>query len=227
MNGPGSICGDYALGGSGVAPDPHSSYPETEDVRYPFAVGEPEGTDVTALLHRWQDGDRAALDNLIERVHHDLRRVAHRLMRAERADHILQTTALIDEAYLRLVDQQRANWRNRAQFFAVCAHIMRRILVDYARSRDYAKRGGGAPHVSLDDVAVVGPEPSRDIVALDEALSRLAQEDPRKARVVELRYFAGLTVEEISALLGVAPATIMRDWNFARAWLRRAMEHGD
>lgn len=190
-------------------------------------MGEPEEADVTALLHRWQDGDRAALDSLIERVHHELRRVASRLMRAERGDHILQTTALIDEAYLRLVDQQRANWRNRAHFFAVCAQIMRRILVDYARSRGYAKRGGAAWHVSLDDVAVASPEPSPDIVALDEALSRLAQEDPRKARVVELRYFAGLTVEEISGLLGIAPATIMRDWSFARAWLRRAMEHGD
>ena len=135
--------------------------------------------------------------------------------------------ALIDEAYLRLVDQQRATWRNRAHFFAVCAQIMRRILVDYARSRGYANRGGAAWHVSLDDVAVAGPEPSPDIVALDEALSRLAQEDPRKARVVELRYFGGLTVEEISGLLGIAPATIMRDWSFARAWLRRAMEHGD
>ncbi len=190
-------------------------------------MAERDPPDVTTLLHRWQGGEMAALDRLIELVHDELRRVAHRQMRGERANHTLQTTALIDEAYLRLVDQQRANWNNRSHFFAVSAQIMRRILVDYARSRGYAKRGGGAPHVSLDDVAVVGPEPSPDIVALDDALSRLAKEAPRKARVVELRYFAGLTVEEIAGLLQIAPVTVMRDWSFARAWLRRAMEHGD
>ncbi len=190
-------------------------------------MAEPQSGDVTTLLQRWQNGDATALDRLIEAVHEELTRVARGLMRGERADHTLQTTGLIDEAYLRLVDQQRANWHNRNHFFAVAAQIMRRILVDYARSRGYAKRGGRAVHVSLDDVAVVGPEPSPDVVALDEALSRLAIEDPRKARVVELRYFGGLTVEEISGLLGIAPITVMRDWSFARAWLRRAIEHGD
>jgi RNA polymerase sigma-70 factor, ECF subfamily len=141
-------------------------------------------------------------------------------------DHLLQTSALIDEAYLRLVDQRRASFNNRAHFFAVSAQIMRRILVDYARSRDYAKRGGRVVHVSLDDVAVMTPEPSPDLVALDEALSLLAKEHPRKARIVELRYFAGLTVEEIGEVLEIAPATVMRDWTFARAWLRKTIEHG-
>jgi len=182
--------------------------------------------DVTALLNRWHDGDPGALDRLIQIVHNDLRHVAHRLMRGERADHLLQTSALIDEAYLRLVDQRRASFNNRAHFFAVSAQIMRRILVDYARSRDYAKRGGGVVHVSLDDVAVVAPEPSPDLVALDEALSLLAKEHPRKVRVVEMRYFAGLTVEQIGDVLEIAPATVMRDWTFARAWLRRTLEHG-
>jgi RNA polymerase sigma factor (TIGR02999 family) len=182
--------------------------------------------DVTALLHRWQRGDGAALNGLIELVHHELRRVAHGLMRGERSNHTLQTSALIDEAYLRLVDQRRASWNNRAHFFAVSAQIMRRILVDYARSRGYAKRGGGAVHLSLDDVAVVSPEPAAELVALDDALSRLAKVNPRKARVVELRYFAGLTVDEVAEVLQIAPVTVLRDWNFARAWLRRTLEHG-
>lgn len=182
--------------------------------------------DVTELLHDWQNGNAAALDRIIELVHADLRRVAHRLMRGERAGHTLQTSALINEAYLRLVDQRRATWNNRAQFFAVAARIMRRILVDYARSRAYAKRGAGAAHLSLDDVAVAGPEISPELVALDEALSLLAKEDARKARVVELRYFAGLTVEEIAELLEIAPVTVLRDWSFARAWLRTAMDDG-
>jgi RNA polymerase sigma factor (TIGR02999 family) len=187
---------------------------------------EPDASDVTGLLSRWQGGDATALDRLIGLVHNELRRVAHRLMRGERADHTLQTSALIDEAYLRLIDQRRANFNNRAHFFALSAQIMRRILVDYARSRDYAKRGGRAVHISLDDVAVIAPEPSPDLVALDEALSLLAKEDERKARVVELRYFAGLTVEEIGEVLEIAPVTVMRDWTYARAWLRRTMEHG-
>jgi RNA polymerase sigma factor (TIGR02999 family) len=186
---------------------------------------EPEAPDLTALLHRWQGGDPAALNRLIELVHHELHRIAHRLMRGERANHTLQTSALIGEAYLRLIDQRRATFNNRAHFFAVSAQIMRRILVDYARSRGYAKRGGDAVHISVDDVAVVGPEPSPDLIALDEALALLANEDARKARVVELRYFAGLTVEEIGEVLEIAPVTVMRDWKFARAWLRRTLEH--
>jgi len=187
---------------------------------------EPDASDVTGLLNRWQGGDAAALDRLIELVHSDLHRVAHRVMRGERADHTLQTSALIDEAYLRLIDQRRASFNNRSHFFALSAQMMRRILVDYARSRASARRGGGTVHISLDDVAVVAPEPSPDLVALDEALSLLAREDERKARVVELRYFAGLTVEEIGEVLDVAPVTVMRDWQYARAWLRRTMEHG-
>lgn len=189
-------------------------------------MAEPAASDVTGLLHRWQGGDAAALDRLIELVHHELHRVAHRLMRGERPDHILQTSALIDEAYLRLIDQRRATFNNRTHFFAVAAQIMRRILVDYARAQGYAKRGGRAVHISLDDVAVAVPQPSPDLIALDEALSLLAKEDARKARVVELRYFAGLTVEEIGEVLEIAPATVARDWSYARAWLRRTMEHG-
>jgi RNA polymerase sigma-70 factor, ECF subfamily len=185
-----------------------------------------DASDVTGLLNRWQGGDAAALDRLIELVHSELHRLAHRLMRGERNDHTLQTSALIDEAYLRLVDQQRPNVNNRSHFFALSAQIMRRILVDYARSRAYAKRGGRAVHLSLDDVAVVAPERSADLVALDDALCLLAQEDQRKARVVELRYFAGLTVEEIGDVLDIAPVTVMRDWQYARAWLRRTLEHG-
>jgi RNA polymerase sigma factor (TIGR02999 family) len=187
---------------------------------------EPDASDVTGLLNRWQGGDAAALDRLIELVHSDLHRVAHRVMRGERADHTLQTSALIDEAYLRLIDQRRASFNSRSHFFALSAQMMRRILVDYARSRASARRGGGTVHISLDDVAVVAPGPSPDLVALDEALSLLAREDERKARVVELRYFAGLTVEEIGEVLDVAPVTVMRDWQYARAWLRRTMEHG-
>jgi RNA polymerase sigma factor (TIGR02999 family) len=189
-------------------------------------MAEREHADVTALLHRWQSGDGAALDRLIELVHHELRRVAHGLMRGERPNHTLQTSALIDEAYLRLVGQQRASWNNRTHFFAVSAQIMRRILVDYARSRHYAKRGGRAVHLSLDDVALVSPEPAAGLVELDEALSRLAAVAPRKARVVELRYFGGLSVDEVAEVLRIAPATVMRDWSFARAWLRQTIEHG-
>lgn len=186
-----------------------------------------DAQEVTALLHRWQGGDGAALNDLVELVHNELRRVAHRQMRRERNDHTLQTSALINEAYLRLIDQRRVNWSNRAHFFAIAAQIMRRILVDYARSRGYAKRGGRAVKVPIEEVALVGPDPSPDLVALDEALTRLAREHARKARVVELRYFAGLTVEEIADVLKISTVTVMRDWSFARAWLRRTMEHGD
>lgn len=186
----------------------------------------PGPPDVTVLLHRWQEGDGGALDELITLVHRDLHRMARRLMRRERPDHTLQTSALIGEAYLRLVRQTRANWSNRAHFFGVAAQIMRRILVDHARSRGYAKRGAGVKPVAWEDVALIGSGPSIELIALDDALTKLAQEDPRKARVVELRYFAGLTVQEIGDVLGIAPATVMRDWSFARAWLRRAMDQG-
>ena len=186
-----------------------------------------DNPDVTGLLHRWQAGDSAALTELVELVHTELRRVARRQMRGERPDHTLQTSALINEAYLRLIDQRRVNWNNRAHFFAVAAQLMRRILVDHARSRGYLKRGGGAIKVPLDEAAAVEPARPPDLIALDDALTRLAGEDPRKARVVELRYFAGLTVEEIAQVLQVAPVTVMRDWSFARAWLRRVIEHGE
>lgn len=193
----------------------------------PIPMADRDPLDVTALLRRWQAGDAAALHEVIEAVHADLHRLAQRQMRRERAGHTLQTSALINEAYLRLLDQRRVTWSNREHFFAVSARIMRRILVDHARSRGYRKRGGGAVHVPLEpDVAVVGSEPSADLIALDAALTRLEAEDARKARVVELRYFGGLTVEEIAKVLEIAPATVARDWSFARAWLRRVMEHG-
>ena len=186
-----------------------------------------DALDVTALLHRWQEGDAAALNDLVELVHNELRRVAHNQLNRERSDHTLQTCALINETYLRLIDQRRVNWSNRAHFFAVASQIMRRILVDYARSRGYAKRGGGALKVPLDEGALIATAPSPDLVALDDALTRLELEDHRKARVVELRYFAGLTVEEIAEVLKISTVTVMRDWSFARAWLRRMMEYGD
>ena len=191
------------------------------------AMGEHNAADVTALLHRWQGGDRAALNELMERVHDELRRVAHNQMKRERSDHTLQTCALINEAYLRLIDQRRVNWSNRAHFFAVASQTMRRILVDYARSRGYVTRGGGAVKVPLEAGAAIGSALSAEIVALDEALTRLARDDARKARVVELRHFAGMTVEEVAEVLDISTVTVMRDWSFARAWLRRTMEHGD
>lgn len=178
--------------------------------------------EVSLLLRAWSDGDRQALDKLTPIVYEELRRLARHYMRGERPGHSLQTTALVNEAYLRLVDYQRMQWQNRAHFFAVSAQAMRRILVDHARRRNL-KRGRGLQRVSLDDTAVVATEREADLVKLDDALRALAETDPRKARVVELRFFGGLSVEEVAEVLKVSPVTVMRDWSTARAWLYREM----
>ena len=179
---------------------------------------------VTRLLLRWRGGDREALEELLPLVDRELRRVAHRHMRAERPGHTLQTTALINEAWIRLIDQPGMNPQNRAHFLAISARIMREILVDHARRRCRAKRGGGARHVPLDDVLAGPPGISESVLAIDEALSRLEEFDARKARVVELRYFAGMSVEEAAEVLGVHPNTVIHDWSLAKAWLRRELE---
>ena len=179
---------------------------------------------VTDLLQAWASGDEGALEELLPLVYDDLRRQAKRYMRAQPAGHTLQTTALVHEAYLRLVGQSAVAWNGRAHFFGVAAKAMRSILVDHARARHAAKRGGSAHAITLDDAGgIAGPEPSVDVLALDEALGRLAEQDARKSRLVELRYFGGLGIEEAAAVLGVSPATAKRDWTTARAWLRREL----
>lgn len=183
----------------------------------------PASDTVTKLLQAWRHGDKSALDKLIPLVHDELRRMAQRYMRHERPGHTLQTTALVNEAYLRLADHENMQWQNRAHFFAVAAQAMRRILVDHARSRGYAKRGGGAHRVTLDEAAAIVPEPDPELLALDEALTHLEAIDPRKTRIVELRYFGGLSVEETAEVLELSPVTIMREWNKAKAWLYREL----
>jgi len=179
---------------------------------------------VTGLLQAWALGDQTALDELLPLVYDDLRRQARRLMRSQPAGHTLQTTALVHEAYLRLVGQSAVEWNGRAHFFGVAAKAMRSILVDHARARGAAKRGGSARAVTLDDAAgVAGPQASVDVLALDDALGRLAELDARKSKLVELRYFGGLGIEETAAVLGVSPATVKREWTTARAWLRREL----
>ena len=175
--------------------------------------------EITQLLAEWSEGNQAALDKLYPLVYNELRRLAHGYLRRERKGHTLQTTALINEAYLRLVDQKQVHWANRSHFFAISAQIMRRILIDHARRYDYAKRGGGAQRISLDEAAVVAKERARELLMLDEALNGLAKIDPRRGRVVELRYFGGLNNEEIAAVLKISENTVTRDWNMARAWL--------
>jgi RNA polymerase sigma factor (TIGR02999 family) len=181
---------------------------------------------VTELLVAWGNGDPHALEELMPLVYRELRRLAHGRLGRERADHTLQTTALVHEAYLRLVDQQEANWQNRAQFFAVAAQMMRRILVDYARARQYGKRGGDAQNVELDEAMVVSRDRATAVVALDELLMSLAELDPRMSRVVELRFFGGMTVEETAEILRISPGTVKRDWTLAKAWLQREMTQG-
>jgi RNA polymerase sigma-70 factor (ECF subfamily) len=179
--------------------------------------------EITRLLLAWGDGDESALAALTPLVYRELRRRAHRYMKGERAGHTLQTTALVNEAYLRLVGSQKVRWQNRAHFFAVSAQLMRRILVDFARSRDYQKRGGGAQQVELDEAAVVADDRGAEMVALDEALQALAELDARQARVVELRYFGGLSDAESAEVLKVSVGTVRRDWTLARAWLNREL----
>jgi RNA polymerase sigma factor (TIGR02999 family) len=178
---------------------------------------------ITQLLQAWSGGEQEALKKLTPLVYEELHRAAHRYMARERPDHTLQTTALVNEVYLRLVDAREVTWQDRAHFFGVCARLMRRVLTDFARSRGYLKRGGHSPHVALDEALVVSPEPRADLVALDDALKALAAIDPRKGQVVELRFFGGLSVEETAEVLKVSMETVKRDWGLARAWLLREM----
>lgn len=179
--------------------------------------------EVTGLLRAWSSGEDSALKQLTPLVHQELRRLAHHYMAGERPDHTLQTTALVNEAYVRLVDCRKVKWQDRAHFFAISARLMRRILVDYARTRRYLKRGGAAQRISLDDGMSISAQPGEDVMALDEALTELAGFDPRMARVVELRFFGGLSVEETADVLKVCGGTVMRDWRMARAWLLREL----
>jgi len=184
-------------------------------------------SEITTLLVDWGKGDKDALDQLFPLVERELHRLAHSYMRREDPDHTLQTTALINETYLRLIDQNRVHWQNRAHFFGIAAQIMRRILSNYARDQKRAKRGGGAVQVSLSRAAILSNEKTTELIALDEALKKLAIEDERKSQVVELKYFGGLSVEEIAEVLDVSEITVMRDWKYARAWLSREISHGE
>ena len=178
---------------------------------------------VTQLLQAWGQGDEAARDELMSVVYQELHRLAHNHMRRESPGHTLQTSALVNEAFLRLIDQKNVKWQNRAHFFGIAAQMMRRILVDYARGRRYAKRGGGMRDLSLEEALIVSDERTEQVVALDETLDRLAKFDPRKSKVVEFRFFGGLSIEETAEVLNVSPGTISRDWTLAKAWLRREM----
>jgi len=188
-------------------------------------VPRPPSHEITQLLQAWSSGDRAALDRLIPLVYDELRRLAHSHMRRERAGHILQTTALVNEAYLQLVDAGKVNWHDRTHFFAIAARLMRQILVRSARSRNAQKRGGKVRRVSLSNSAVFAASPDADLIGLDDALSALAEIDARKAKVVELRFFAGMTLEEAADVLEVSAQTVWRDWDLAKAWLHREMSH--
>ena len=179
---------------------------------------EPDQQALTEILRRWSDGDEAALEQLTPVVYAELHRIARGYMRRERRGHTLQTTALVNEAYVRLIDWKNAKWENRAHFFGVSAHLMRRILVDFARKRP-KQENGSVPHVSLEEAFIISDEKDADLVAVDEALTELAKFDERKARIVELKFFGGLSVEEVAAVIGVAPITVMRDWQKAKAWL--------
>jgi RNA polymerase sigma-70 factor (ECF subfamily) len=183
----------------------------------------PTTEQVTELLQAWRQGDEAALDRLLPVVHRELRRLARRYMFRERSGHTLQATALVNEAYLRLVNARQVDWKNRAHFFALSAQVMRRILVDSARAHNDQKRGGGNPRVTLDEDFMGAQEKCHDLVALDDALKALAAVDPRKDRVVELRFFAGLSVEETAEVLKVSRNTVLRDWRLAKMWLKREM----
>jgi RNA polymerase sigma-70 factor, ECF subfamily len=182
---------------------------------------------VTQLLQQWSHGDDSALAELTPLVYEELRRLAHRSMEGERPDHTLQTTALVNEAYLRLADQTNPNWQSRAHFFAVAARAMRRILVNYARSNRTQKRGGGAAKIELDEAAILSPEQSKEIVDLHEALERLATLNSRKARVVELKYFGGLNHDEIAEVMKISTVTVRRDWMFAKTWLYDELQNTD
>ena len=181
--------------------------------------------EMTQLLAAWSEGDRSALDKLAPLVYAELHHLARRYMRRERPDHTLQTTALLNEAYVRLIDQKDVRWQNRAHFFAIAAQMMRRILIDHARKRASAK-GGGAGKLSLEEVAVLSDERAAELVALEEALESLSEIDERKSKIVEMRFFGGLSVEEIANVIGVSPDTVTRDWRRAKAWLHREIQKG-
>lgn len=181
--------------------------------------------EVTRLLQAWGSGDDNALGRLMPLVYNELHRLAHRYMAGEQPGQTLQTTALVHEVYLRLVDVNNINWQDRAHFYAICARLMRRILIDFARSRNYQKRGGHSPHIELEEAVTVSAVVGSELLAVDEALKELAKLDQRKSEVVELRFFGGLTVEEVAAALKVSPETVMRDWKLAKAWLLRELGH--
>ena len=183
----------------------------------------PSPNEVTQLLEEWSNGNQAALEKLMPLVYAELRRLAHGYMRHERVGHTLQTSGLVNEACLKLIEQSRVQWQNRGHFFGIAAQIMRRVLVDHARTRQYAKHGGGGHRVSFDDARMFLPERGGDVVALDEALTELAGFDARKSQIVELRFFGGLSIEETADVLQVSPGTVMRDWTLAKAWLRKAI----
>jgi RNA polymerase sigma-70 factor, ECF subfamily len=183
--------------------------------------------DVSQLLSSWSRGDEQALEKLVPLVYRELHRMARRYLASERTGHTLQTTALINEVYLRLADSPQISWQNRAHFFAICAQLMRRILTDFARSRHYQKRGGGAVHIPFDECLFQPGNQPADILALDDALKALAVMDERKSRVVELRFFGGLSVPETAEVLKVSPETVMRDWKMAKVWLLRELSEGN
>jgi RNA polymerase sigma-70 factor (ECF subfamily) len=180
---------------------------------------------VTQLLLEWSNGSKAALDELIPLVDHELHRLAHHYLRQERPGHTLQTTALVNEAYLKLIDQKHVHWKSRAHFFALCSQLMRRILVDHARKRNYAKRGGGANRITFEEALAVSNERHPDLIAVDEALDRLSAIDGRKSKVVEMRFFGGLSVKEIAEVLKVSPLTVKREWRMAKAWLYHTLNN--
>jgi len=187
----------------------------------------PSPNEVTQLLLDWSNGNQAALDKLAPLVYEELHRLAHQHMKRERQDHTLQTSALVNEAYLRLINQRDVHWQNRAHFFSIASRLMRRILVDHARSHHYAKRGGGAVQVSLDEAALISQDRAAELIALDEALTSLAAIDERKCQVVEMRFFGGMSVEETAEMLNVSPITVKRDWSTAKAWLYREIGRGN
>ena len=182
--------------------------------------------EITGLLAEWNSGNQAALDSLVPIVYDELRRLASNYMRGERSGHLLQTTALVNEAYLRLIDRQHVSCQTRTQFFAVAAQVMRRVLVDYARRRDRAKRGNGMATITLGDMDILSDDRAEELIAIDSALANLAAFDLRKGRVFELRYFGGMSVEEVADALGISPVTVARDWRMAKVWLRREMAPG-
>jgi RNA polymerase sigma factor (TIGR02999 family) len=213
-------CNGLKFGGSGAAVQFKG-----QAMQKAAQPGDAAVSDISELLHAWSGGDQNALERLTPIVYRELHRLARRFMERERAGHSLQTTALVNEAYMRLVDYKRIEWQDRAHFFAISAQLMRRILVEHAR-RHNLKRGGGVQHVSLEEAAVVGGDRAADLVALDDAMNALARLDPRKVRVVEMRFFGGLSVEETAEVLKVSPVTVMRDWSTAKAWLYRELTGG-